>query len=102
MVNDQKQRAEAIFHAALEIKSDDERSTYLDKACENDLKMRNEVDELLEAHQDSDDFMKSPPFIVQLPSNAFPEESPGTTIGNYKLLATVLLSVIVALYILFS
>ena len=46
-MNERRTKLEAIFHAAMELASVEEREHYLAEACANDSELRREVDELL-------------------------------------------------------
>jgi eukaryotic-like serine/threonine-protein kinase len=89
----------SIFLAALE-KSEEERDTFLSDACAGDSRLRAEIDELLEAHQRSDNLLDAVPVDVgivreslgraDLTSDFAPMvESPGTVIGPYKLMEQI-------------
>jgi serine/threonine protein kinase/tetratricopeptide (TPR) repeat protein len=79
----------SIFVRAIEIESAEERSSYLDRACGADHRLRGKIDALLVAHErpprllDMTDL--NPPSIVDAPI----EERPGSTIGPYKLLEEI-------------
>jgi hypothetical protein len=51
---------ESIFAQALEIPSADERAAFLDCACGNNQALRNEVEALLRAHDQSGDLLDLP------------------------------------------
>ncbi len=97
---------ENLFHLALE-RPPEERSTFLDGACEGDVSRRRRVELLLRSHEASDSFLAGPAAdpraIADLdqgsttvggsgrPDEAItgrgpPAEGPGTLIGPYKLL----------------
>ena len=50
----------AILNAALELR-EPERSAYLDKACAGDAALRQRVEELLQAHEQAENFLEAPP-----------------------------------------
>ncbi len=52
---------ESIFAAALKIRDERERATFLDHACLGDAQLRAEVDGLLKAHTDAGSFLNHPP-----------------------------------------
>jgi WD40 repeat protein len=82
----------AILNAALELPAG-QRAAYLDHACANDASLRQQVEGLLQAHEQAPDFLGSPPAglalkrseLVDLP----PTEKPGDKIGRYKLLQQI-------------
>jgi serine/threonine protein kinase len=79
---------EAIFHAALEIGSTQERAAYLDDACQGNAELRREVVRLLSAEARLSDFLEQPAGAPEA-SGAPAPESPGTYIGPYKLLQQI-------------
>ena len=46
----EESRVESIFSTALEIEAPEERTAYLNKACEKDDRLRRRVEKLLDAH----------------------------------------------------
>jgi WD40 repeat protein/serine/threonine protein kinase/tetratricopeptide (TPR) repeat protein len=79
-----------IFCAAIEKKTAAERIAYLDEVCGDDRKLREEVEELLKAHDSaSHSFLKSPPGIDSTLDTSPLTEGPGTRIGRYKLLQLI-------------
>ena len=81
---------ESIFIAALEWKSQADRSAYLDKACAGDAQLRSNVEALLAAHDQAGNFLRCgyPASAVtgNMPSDG---ETLGTLIGPYKLLEQI-------------
>jgi eukaryotic-like serine/threonine-protein kinase len=71
---------EAVFFAALERPTPEERAAYLAEACGDDADLRRRVERLLEAHPKVGDFLLQP---AGAPAEA---ETPGSRIGPYKLL----------------
>src|SRR5438876_9581298 len=69
---------ETLFHLARE-KSGSERTAFLDETCKDNPQLRQRVQELLEAHENPDGFMQSPP--IAPPANV---EGPGSQAGRYK------------------
>ena len=53
-------QVESIFFAALEKKAGAERAAYLDQACGADAALRFQVERLLEAHPQAQDFLAQP------------------------------------------
>lgn len=88
-----------IFSAALNRATREERSAFLDEACQGNAALRNEVEELLAADAEAGSFLGEP--AVARPTNAEDDEqgptvnycpsenSPGDTIGRYKLLQQI-------------
>ena len=79
-----------IFAQALTKESDKEVSDYLDEICGQDLALRKDVDSLLVAHRKEGKFLD---VLITEPDITLDDspisESPGTTIGNYKLLKKI-------------
>jgi eukaryotic-like serine/threonine-protein kinase len=101
-MNDRKQEIEAIFHAAAELDSPEQREIYLNRACGGDAKLRSEVETLLRAVQRADEFFDDPALAGSplssstiLANEDAPARSvnltecPGTIIGRYKLLQRI-------------
>ncbi|MHC4714150.1 MAG: protein kinase domain-containing protein, partial [Planctomycetota bacterium] len=71
---------EAIFSAAVEIQSPEERKAYLDEVCGEDSGLRAAVEELLRLHDSNQRFLSVPVLLT---------EGPGDRIGRYKLLEQI-------------
>jgi serine/threonine protein kinase/WD40 repeat protein len=85
-------RANEFFLKTLELRSADERRTYLDAVCAGDAGLRAEVEALLEASANAGDFLESPvPRLNLIATVDEPSitESPGMSIGPYKLLEQI-------------
>jgi len=85
---------EAIFFAALEKGSAQERAAYLDEACAGDSDLRHRVEKMLAAQAHAGSFLESPPSgVASGASRTIDEpritEGPGTVIGPYKLLEQI-------------
>src|SRR5262249_29699061 len=96
---------EAIFQAALEKGTPQERSAYLDEACSGDAQLREQVERLLSAETRLGDFLEKPAAQDVAtsdvagqwidPEDLIPHpgrsvlEGPGTRIGPYKLLQQI-------------
>jgi WD40 repeat protein/serine/threonine protein kinase len=80
----------SLFFAVLDIDDPSQRSAYLDRACAGDTALRDQVEQLLKAHQESGLFMQRPALTLEAtiddPSG---NEQPGTVIGPYKLLEQI-------------
>jgi WD40 repeat protein len=99
MIPDPK-RVEAIFSAALEKASAEERSAYLDNTCGDDPVLRQRVAALLQAHQDASGFLQPPllpPNAVATPTvgidkvatTPLPPGSALGSVGDYELLSEI-------------
>src|SRR5690349_24447214 len=80
----------AVFTEALRVPLE-ERDRYLSHACKGDGELRSRVEALLQAYNQSGDFLgrpatERPPKAAQLPT---PGEKPGDRIGHYKLLQQI-------------
>jgi serine/threonine protein kinase/tetratricopeptide (TPR) repeat protein len=87
-MNDVPRQDVAIFAKALELPAS-ERAAFLDRACGDDLNLRQWVDGLLQAHDTAGDFLQNP-----APDAVRSEEAPigeqlGDFIGHYKLLQKI-------------
>jgi serine/threonine protein kinase/Leucine-rich repeat (LRR) protein len=91
LMNDLRQRAEATFHAALELPPGD-RDRYISDACKNDEDLQRHVRELLRAHEDAGEFLNSTgatsPEVEKELARLKPEQ-PGDRVGPYKLLQQI-------------
>ena len=82
--------AEAIFFAALDKETGQERDAYLDEACGSDKALRQQVERLLAAQPRVGSFLKGPPLAPAATiDGASIAEKPGTVIGPYKLLQQI-------------
>ncbi len=79
----------SLFLTALEIDDPSERSVYLDRACASDASLRVQVEQLLQAHQQSGCFMEQPATHLVATVDDPIGECPGTAIGPYKLLEQI-------------
>ncbi len=79
---------ETVFLSALEKGSAEERAAYLDRACQGDPQLRQEVDRLLNAHPQVGSFLQSP-LLAGTAENLPNREGPGAIIGPYKLLQKI-------------
>jgi eukaryotic-like serine/threonine-protein kinase len=85
------QSEEAIFLAAVQLATAQERLAYVQGACANDEQLLNRVSELLASHDASRGPLDLPPPGVGNASTLYqlPLERPGTQIGPYKLLQQI-------------
>ena len=81
MKKDRWQRAEELFHNALE-HSPETRRTFLDKACGEDAELRRQVETLLSQDEQAGSFLEKPAF-----AGAIAEEFHmiGKTLGHYRI-----------------
>jgi hypothetical protein len=82
----------AIFEAALNCATLQERAAYLDKTCAGRPELRERIEELLAAHDQAAGFLENPQAGAARPTvrlNLPPEEQPGERIGRYKLLQKI-------------
>lgn len=89
MKNDVWEKAERIFHAALEMTTND-RSSYLRRECADNDALFSEVKSLLKSFEENSDFLNEPIFEKGLEvieaNNAKPEKNlSGSVIGYYEL-----------------
>ena len=61
ITHDRWQRIKEIFHSAQD-RTPAERSDFLNEVCADDVTMREEVEALLTADADNDDFLSSPAY----------------------------------------
>src|SRR5207244_11884903 len=81
---------EAIFFAALEEGSPEERAAYLDEACAGDPDLRRRIEKMLAAQAQAGSFLEQPvPSPVGTVDEQPVSEGPGTVIGPYKLLEQI-------------
>src|SRR6267143_1774639 len=82
----------AILNTALELPSE-QRASYMDKACAGDAALRQQVEALLQAHEQAEGFLEEPPtgldFQRTVRVNIPVTEKPGDRIGHYKLLQQI-------------
>jgi WD40 repeat protein len=106
-MNPDPKRVEAIFSAALEKSSPEERSVLLDESCAGDPALRQRVEALLRAHQDASGFLQGPlpdvaatlarPATADAPTTGLEETAasgplPGSKVryvGDYELLELI-------------
>src|SRR5262245_3892763 len=81
---------EAVFFAALDKVSPQERAAYLDNVCAGEPELRQHVDRLLAAQAKAGSFLEQPaPSPVGTVDEQPVREGPGTVIGPYKLLEQI-------------
>src|SRR5688500_10722571 len=81
---------EAIFFAALEEGTPQDRAAYLDEACAGDPGLRRRVEKMLAAQAQAGSFLEQPACSPAVTVDEQPlREGPGTVIGPYKLLEQI-------------
>jgi len=89
-MNSVSQTPETIFGEAIEIPSREDRSLFLDRACQGNATLRRDVGRLVEDHFRAGGFLESPALAEQLTAPVKPiAERPGMVIGPYKLLQQI-------------
>ncbi len=86
-----------VFLAALEIADPAEQSAYLDETCAGDPALREQIEQLLKAHQAPGEFMDRPAAELDEAAGAGPHsssasslvEGPGSVIGPYRLMEQI-------------
>src|SRR3954468_1731141 len=84
-------KVEELFFAALELKSPEARSAFLDRHC-GETGVRREVEQLIALDARASDFLEvpaSPPTVTSPSDSRRGVEEPGTSIGPYKLLEAI-------------
>jgi WD40 repeat protein len=78
---------EAVFEMARKLSDPLERDAFLQRACQSDPRLRRNVEGLLEAARDADDFFASGAAALQLPASGceWQREQIGDWIGRYRL-----------------
>ena len=77
-----------IFHRAVELEGDD-RIALLDRECAGDFELRHEVESLLNANSNADDFIENPAIDLK---GLIPGDLPlaaGTSFGHYEILKSI-------------
>src|SRR5438105_8251891 len=82
----------AILNGALEL-PEAQRDAYLDQACAGNAALRQQVENLLQSHEQAKGFLEVPPTGLDLKRTALVNvpltEKPGDRIGRYKLLQQI-------------
>src|SRR5262245_5257074 len=76
-----------IFKVAVKLPTE-HRAAYLDQACGTDRELRQEVESLLHAHEESPNFLERPARMGE-PGERLNTERPGTVIGPYTLIEQI-------------
>ena len=80
-MNERWQRVKEIFEGALE-RQGDERAAFLDRACDGDAEVREEVESLLRSYEVAGSFMESPAIAH---ANLEQKLTPGQRVGHYQI-----------------
>ena len=91
-MNERRIKLEAVFHAAMDIVSHEERELYLSEKCRHDSGLRREVDELLKSSDAADAVFEAGRKACDVPKingPAIVTEKAGDKIGRYKLLEQI-------------
>ena len=84
-MSQQHSNIEAVFSAAIEIRSPREREAFLEHSCGDDSTLRTEVDRLLRAHFAAEGFLESPAAQIAPATNSPSLEKLGSSIGPYRI-----------------
>src|SRR5262252_4566882 len=90
MNSEHSNRGDEIFQAALDLPPE-QRSAYLNRACDGDAELRHEIESLLSAYEGSADFMERPAIEVDAAvlANQLAEAKAGESIGPYQILKPI-------------
>jgi WD40 repeat protein/serine/threonine protein kinase len=83
-----KQSIDSIFCSAIEIESPDARRALVEKACREDVNLKNQVERLVHAHFHGRSILDAPACPVATVDEPL-RETAGTVIGPYKLLEKI-------------
>ena len=90
-MSERTKKIEAIFHAASELSTPEERESYLNEACLGDEGLRKEVDALVKAARAGEELFRGceqSSRVSSIPAETLAEQ-PGTVTGRYKLLEKI-------------
>jgi serine/threonine protein kinase len=91
-MTEQPNREVAVLNAALELRPA-ERAAFLEQACAGDAILRQQVEALLQSHEQAESFLEAPPAGLDFKRTVrvgIPlTEKPGDKIGRYKLLQQI-------------
>ncbi len=82
--------AEKVFAGAIKLPTPQERAAYVRGACGDDQALRQQVESLIQAHDEVGGFMPTDPgeAVITIPDRPLSEKE-GTCIGRYKLLQRI-------------
>ncbi len=78
-----------IFFEVLRCVSVVESAAYLDRVCAGDLRLRDRIEQLVQAYPEANDFLETPAGAGVTTLHVFELESPGTHIGPYTLVREI-------------
>ena len=84
-----KVEKDEIFNIAADIVDGSARQAYLNKVCEDNTRLRSEIEELLRIDSQAGDLLDSPAPEFRPTIHQQIDESPGSCIGSYKLLQQI-------------
>src|SRR4026207_1176962 len=90
MTPERWQQIKEVFNLALECEPG-ERSSFLSKACDNDVALQAEVESLLAAHEKDGSFIDSPAYkdAFELLKDQPAELEPGQVLGSYAITSLI-------------
>jgi eukaryotic-like serine/threonine-protein kinase len=88
MKKDLWQRAEKLFHAALEL-SPEARRAFLDKACSEDTELRNQIERLLSQDEQAGSFLEKPALAGAADMPGARGSLVGRQLGPYRILSSL-------------
>jgi serine/threonine protein kinase/tetratricopeptide (TPR) repeat protein len=80
---------EAVFFAALDKGSPQDRATYLDAVCCDNPDLRRRIEKMLAAQSEAENFLEQPASALGANLNESIGERPGAVVGAYKLLEQI-------------
>src|SRR6185503_7206721 len=81
------ERVKELFGSAIE-KTPEHRRAFLDTACGEDVPLREELDEMLQSHEEAGRFLESPAMAAFGAARA-PRVGPGARLGPYEITAAL-------------
>ena len=80
------QDLEDLFHAAVELK-DGDRAKFVNESCQHDPTLRRELELMLAHHDQAEDFIESPAYVVEAESilNGPVDSLTGRSFGQYQI-----------------
>jgi serine/threonine protein kinase len=80
---------DAVFAAAIDLPTADQRTQYVQRACAGNSALRQRVEALLTAHFGAGDFLERPPHAALETEVDSLGDAPGSVVGSYKLLQQI-------------
>jgi len=75
-----------IFHAAIAL-NETERRTFIERACEGDARLREDVERLIESHQSAGNFLNTPAYESGAELLHYEGSQTGRTLGRYRIVS---------------